>query len=78
MLIMVTALRHRVTVKQGGRIEFSSGELQEGWQAEVIVLLEQGLQRKSYLNLFGSGKGAFTHPGEVDNFLRKERDSWKS
>ncbi len=29
-----------------------------------------------YTALFGSGKGSFKNPDEVDRFIRQERDAW--
>jgi hypothetical protein len=29
-----------------------------------------------YVALFGSGRGLFADPAEVDRFLREERDAW--
>jgi hypothetical protein len=42
---MVTAFKQTVTVKPGGRIEFSSPELRAGTKAEVIVLLGRQKQQ---------------------------------
>lgn len=73
---MVTAVKQIVTIQEGGRVEVTSAELPEGRLAEVIVLVDQLAPPKSYLSLFGTGKGGFATPEEADAFLRKERDSW--
>lgn len=38
---MIAAVRHRVTIQPGGRIELTSLELTPGTEAEVIVLVER-------------------------------------
>ena len=43
---MVAAIRQKVTVLPGGRIEVRSDQLQPGTQAEVIVLVENGAGSK--------------------------------
>ena len=75
---MVRALKHTVVVQPGGRVEITSDELKAGQQAEVIILLSSEPSAKSYLALFGSGRGAFATPEEADAFLRRERDLWDS
>jgi hypothetical protein len=75
--MMVRAHREIVTIQRGGRVEVASDELPAGRQAEVIVLVAQEARNKSYLSLFGSGKGAFATPQEADAFLRRERDTWQ-
>ena len=74
---MVTAVKQIVTIQPGGRVELSSDELREGQQAEVIVLVERPTSSKSYLALFGAGKGAFPDSETADAFLRLERDAWE-
>lgn len=73
---MTRATRHRVTVQEGGRIEFQSADLQAGQSAEVIVLIEDTPNHCSNSSFFGAGRGAFSSPEEVDRFLREERDQW--
>ena len=75
---MIQAIKKKVTVLQGGRIEFSSPELKSGVQAEVIVFIPESQTIGSKLTFFiGKGKGAFSKPADVDEFLRKERDKWE-
>ncbi|MDO3378353.1 hypothetical protein [Geoalkalibacter halelectricus] len=73
---MQQALRKEVIIKSGGIIEIQSSELQEGTRAEVIILVGSPSQKPSLRNLIGAGKGCFASPGEVDRFLRHERDQW--
>lgn len=74
---MVNAYKQIVIIQPGGRVVVASEELPEGRQAEVIVLVDRDARRKSYANLFGSGKGAFSTPREADEFLRQERERWE-
>jgi hypothetical protein len=73
---MVSAIRERVTVQAGGRIEIPSSEFPPGAQAEVIVVLEAAPSRNSLASMIGKGKGAFATPQEADRFIRKERSEW--
>lgn len=66
-----------VTIQPGGRIEITSDQLPEGRQAEVSVRVNPEQTVKSYLALFGSGKGGYATPEEADAFLRQERDRWE-
>lgn len=74
---MLHAIRQKVTVQAGGRIELVSPELTEGTQAEVIVIEESSPPRTRRLtDLVGQGRGAFPTPEEADAFLRREREAW--
>jgi hypothetical protein len=75
---MMNAIRQRVTVQPGGRIELYAPELEPGSHAEVIVLHEsdKASGRRLLSALLGSGKGAFSGPEEADRFLSGERESW--
>lgn len=76
---MVSAIRERVTIQPGGRIEIPSSELPAGAQAEVIVVLEPiSPTTNSLLSMVGKGKGSFASPDEADRFIRKERNAWES
>ncbi len=41
---MITGIRERTIVKDGGRVEISSSDLPEGAEVEVIVLVEEDEQ----------------------------------
>ena len=76
---MVSAIRERVTVQAGGRIEIRSSELPAGAQADVIVVLEPAARMGSPLvRMIGRGKRCFALPEEADRFIRKERNAWES
>ncbi len=73
---MLQAIRQRVTIQPGGRVEIIAPELTAGNEAEVIILEEQAPPARRLADLIGSGKGAFSSPQEADNFIRRERDAW--
>jgi hypothetical protein len=71
------AIRRKITVQAGGRIELCAPELAEGTQADVIVIEEPNPQSaRSLSELIGQGKGAYATPEAADAFLRGERDAW--
>jgi len=75
---MVQAIRQKVIVQTGGRIEIHVPEFSPGTHAEVIVLEDGPPAKKQKLrSLIGSGKGSFSTPEKADTFLRRERDSWE-
>ncbi len=76
---MATAIRQSVIVRSGGVIEVRSPELTPGARAEVIVILDDGApaKRKPLASYVGTGKGTFRTAQEVDEYLRRERDSWE-
>ena len=77
-------IRQTVTVESEGVLEVRSPEFVRGASAEVIVRLAEGpsataepaMPKRTMMSLFGSAKGLFNSPEEVDEFLRRERDSW--
>lgn len=74
---MLYAIRQKITVQAGGRIELCAPELAEGTRAEVIVIEEPAPQTlRSLSELIGQGKGAYASPEAADAFLRGERDAW--
>lgn len=77
---MRNAIKQRVTVQPGGRIEVFVPELPEGTTADVIVLEtardEPSVRKTTLSQVIGAGRGAFTSPQEVDQFIRAERDQW--
>ncbi len=75
---MIQAIKKEVIIAEGGRVEFSSPELKPGVHAEVIVIFPDSQPvRPKLVSFIGKGKGAFSKPAEVDEFLRKERDRWE-
>lgn len=77
---MATTIKRSVTIQPGGRIELSAPELTPGALAEVIVVLkddETPSARRPLASYVGACKGSFVTADEVDEFLRRERDSWE-
>ncbi len=75
---MLQAIKERVIVQTGGRIELDHPELCAGSEAEVIIMVEEAAERPSLASFAGQGKGCFEDAAEIDAFLRAERDSWES
>jgi hypothetical protein len=76
---MLTALRQKAVVQPGGVIQINAPELKPGTLTEVVVLVEAAERPlASMLDLLGAGRGSFASPSEVDQFLRRERESWRS
>ena len=74
---MVNAIRQKVIVQPGGRIELHAPELKPGTHAEVIILEDSPQPPgRSLRSLIGTAKGCFSSPEEADAFLSQERDSW--
>jgi hypothetical protein len=75
---MEQALRKRVTIQPGGKIELQSPELPDGVEADVVVLVPAAaLRKRSLVEFIGAGKGLFKSAEEVDAYIREERDSWE-
>jgi len=75
---VMVAVKQKVLVQKGGRIELSSPELPEGSTAEVIVLLESNEVVPALESLLGKAKGNFESFRDADEFTRRERDAWES
>lgn len=78
---MPNAITQIVKVQRGGRIEIFVPELPEGTAAEVTVQESRNVKaiptKRSLAALVGQGKGAFASVGEVDRFIRAEREQWR-
>ncbi len=46
---MITGIREKTIVKEGGRVEISSADLPIGMEVEVIVLVEEEQDETEYL-----------------------------
>jgi hypothetical protein len=84
---MVRALKDRVVVGVGGRIEIPQSDLAQGTQAEVIVLVDEpaGPQPASpdaenvrpLTSFIGACQGTYGRTSEeADRYLRGLRDEW--
>ncbi|MEZ4529102.1 MAG: hypothetical protein R2941_24585 [Desulfobacterales bacterium] len=76
---MLHAIKQEMLIQNNGVIEIHSPELKTGMYAEIVILLKHtGESEPNPLSrMIGKGKGAFEHPEDADNFIRKERDRWE-
>ncbi len=74
----MVAVKQKVVVKKGGRIELESSELPEGATAEVIVLVEAEAKVSPLSDLLGKAKGNFSFGADADEHIRQERNAWRS
>ena len=76
------AIRQRVTVQPGGRIEITDPALVAGTEADVVLIVPEasGDGAPSTLppltDMIGAAKGLFETPEEVDAYIRALRDEW--
>ena len=71
----MTAIKQTVTIQPGGRIEVVSGELPEGRQAEVIILVEQARTRYRLSDDIGAAQGPHPDFQAADPSIREEREA---
>lgn len=84
---MVRALKDRVIVGAGGRIEIAQSDLAQGTEAEVIVLVEeparspasmqQHSESRPLTEFFGACRGMFNSAEEADAYVRELREDWE-
>jgi hypothetical protein len=74
----MTAIKQTVTIQPGGRIEVVSGELPEGREAEVIILVDEARPRRRFTDFIGTGQGLYADIQAADRAIREERDAWGS
>lgn len=77
---MSAAIRVRTKVLKGKKIQIPAGDLAEGQQVDVFVVVpaRSSARRRSVLRLLKKtpAPGVFTTAAEVDRYLRGERDQW--
>ncbi len=77
---MQNALHIKTNVLPRHKIEITSPELLEGTDVEVLIFLRPaGIYKKSIMDIVKSRKtpGLFKNASEVDDYLKKERNSWE-
>ncbi len=74
----MTAIKRTVTIQPGGRIEVVSGDLPEGREAEVIILVDEARPRRRFTDFIGTGQGLYPDIQAADRAIREERDAWGS
>jgi hypothetical protein len=78
----MTPIRIQTTVGPGHRIEVTAPELEEGRVVEVVVSPaesdrpREGQSLLEFLDSLPPGPRLFKTPEEVDEYLRRERESW--
>jgi hypothetical protein len=73
------AFAREVTIGEGGVVRIESPELPTGARAFVIVIVEEAASPQPPLSqLMGRSAPSFRSAAHVDEFIRKERDSWTS
>ena len=75
---MQKALHIRATVQPGGKVEFTSPELEEGQTVDVVVLHDSSAKGRSILEILNSGpeRRLFQTVEEVKAYLAEEKASW--
>ena len=76
---MQKTLHLRTTVQPGGRVEFSSPELDVGKMVDVVVTHESGEKSRSIMEILNSGpeRRLFQTAEEVRAYLAEEKASWE-
>jgi hypothetical protein len=67
----MTAIKKTVTIQPGGRIEVVSGELPEGRQAEVIILVDEARMRGARKDSIRAGPGVLEDLHAADQSIRQ-------
>ena len=75
---MQKVLHQKAIVQPGGRVEFSSSELEVGQTVDVVVLHESGSPGRSIMEILNSGpeRRLFQTGEEVKAYLAEEKSSW--
>jgi len=75
---MQKVLHQKAIVQPGGKVEFSSSELEVGQTVDVVVLHESRTQGRSIMEILNSGpeRRLFQTGEEVKAYLMEEKASW--
>lgn len=75
---MQKVLHQKAIVQPGGKVEFSSSELEVGQTVDVVVLHESGSPGRSIMEILNSGPEhrLFRTGEEVKAYLAEEKSSW--
>ena len=75
---MQKVLHQKAIVQPGGKVEFSSKELEVGQTVDVVVLHESRRQGRSIMEILNSGpeRRLFRTADEVRAYLSEEKASW--
>lgn len=75
---MQKVLHQKAIVQPGGKVEFSSSELEVGQTVDVVVLHESGSPGRSIMEILNGGpeRRLFQTGEEVKAYLAEEKSSW--
>jgi len=74
---MFQAFTEETTIGPGGKLSIRCPELPEGARVRIVVLIEEPLPEIQPLACYvGRSRPSFRTVEEVDDFIRRERDSW--
>ncbi len=75
---MRRALHIKTTVQPGGKVEFTSPELEAGQTVDVVVTRSSATERRSVVDILAEAPGhrLFKTGKEVDDYIKEERASW--
>ena len=75
---MQKALRVKMTVQSGGKVEVVSPYLEAGQTVEVVALHESSVKGRSIMKILNSGpeRRLFQTADEVRAYLAEEKASW--
>ncbi len=75
---MQKVIHQKVTVLPGGRVEFTSPELEPGQQVDVVVLHESAADGPDIMEILNGGpdQRLFQTAEEVREYLDHEKASW--
>lgn len=75
---MQKVLHQKAIVQPGGKVEFSSSELEVGQTVDVVVLHESSRQGRPILEILNGGpeRRLFQTADEVKAYLAEEKSSW--
>jgi len=83
---MQSALRTKVKVREGGKVEFIAPQLPVNTEVDVIILFPASNElfavppKRSVQDILAETPGhrLFKTPEDVERYLAEERDSWES
>jgi hypothetical protein len=77
---MATEIRIKTVVLPGNKIEVSTPQLVSGQEATVVILVDESLPVAPHVVDIPrplSGHRLFQQAGEVERYLREEREAWE-
>ena len=77
--VALIAIQQDTTVEAGGVIRIRSDKLTPGSRARVMVMVDHApaASLPTMRSLIGAAPGGFKSAGEIDAYVRGERDGWQ-